>query len=160
TDSWGTWKLEPTEALLAYKDATIQIAVLNPEELTLYFQKIIDVSIPNKLATAITLVLEDQVAQRGKDILNQLILDYNRYGVDENEAKAKSTLDFLDDRIDSLTAELNIAEAGIEGYKSSRGFTDLSTESKINLENIQINDRNLNEVNVKLGIINGIEDYV
>lgn len=158
--SWGTWKLEPTEALTSFKDATIQIAVLDPEEVTLYFQKTIDVSIPNKLATAITLVLEDQVAQRGKDILNQLILNYNRYGIEENEAKAKSTLDFLDNRIDSLTAELNIAEANIESYKSTRGFTDLTTESKINLENIQTNDRSLNEVNVKLGIIEGIEDYV
>ncbi len=159
-ESWGTWKLEPTETLSSYTDATIQIAVLDPEELTLYFQRIIDVSIPNKLATAITLTLEDQVAQRGKDILNQLIIGYNRYGVTENEKKAKSTLDFLDKRIDSLNAELTIAEAGIEGYKSSRGLTDLYSESKINLENIQSNDRILTDVNVKLGIITGIENYV
>ncbi|HET8830032.1 MAG TPA: polysaccharide biosynthesis tyrosine autokinase [Pelobium sp.] len=143
-----------------YKGATIQIAVLDPQLLALEYQKAIEVSIPNKLATAITLTFEDPIAQRGKDILNQLIFNYNRSIIEENELKAKATLDFLDKRLDSLTVELNIAEQGIEGFKSSRGITDISIESKINLENIQNNDRMLNEVNVKLGIINDIEDYI
>nr|WP_294900954.1 polysaccharide biosynthesis tyrosine autokinase [uncultured Pedobacter sp.] len=160
TNGFGTWKLEPTDFLPEYRGATIKIAILDSDQLTLQYQKAIDITIPNKLATAISLTLEDQVAQRGKDILNQLIADYNRFGTDENELKAKSTLAFLDKRIDSLHDELSIAEAGIEGYKSSRGLTDISTESKINLENIQDVDRSLNEVNIKLSVINGIENYV
>ncbi len=158
--AWGFWKLTPTDFLPDYKDADIKIAVLDTKELTLQYQKALEISIPNKLATSISLTLEDQVAQRGKDILNQLILNYNRFGIEVNENKAKATLAFLDNRLDSLTAELNIAEEGIEGYKSSRGLTDISTESKINLENIQDVERSLNDVNVKLSIIRDIENYL
>lgn len=160
SDGWGTWKLEPTDFLPEYKGATIQIAILDPQQLALHYQKAIEVTIPNKLATAISLTLEDPIAQRGKDILNRLIFNYNKSIIDENELKAKATLAFLDNRLDSLTAELNVAEQGIEGFKSSRGITDISVESKINLENIQNNDRALNEVDVKLGIVNDIEDYI
>ncbi len=158
--SWGSWKLAPTDLLPEYKDATIQIAVLDTNQLALDYQKAIEVSLTNKLATSISLTLEDPVAQRGKDILNKLIFDYNLAGTQENELNAKATLAFLDSRLDSLSAGLNEAEAGIEGFKSSRGLTDISTESKINLENMQVNDRSLNEVNVKLSIIEGIENYV
>ncbi|WP_442794614.1 GumC family protein [Pelobium manganitolerans] len=159
-NSWGTWKLEPTDFLPEYKGATIQITSLDPEKVALQYQKAIEISIPNKLATAVSLTLEDPIAQRGKDILNQLIAEYNRLSIYENEKKAKTTLAFLDNRLDSLTAELNIAEQGIEGFKSSRGITDIDVESKINLEDIQQIERSLNEVDVKLSIIKDIEDYI
>lgn len=160
TNSLGTWKLEATNLLPQYKGATIRITVSDPEQLALKYQNSIDALLTNKLATAITLTLEDQVAQRGKDILNQLILDYSRAGTQEDEQKAKATLEFLDKRLDSLASDLRFAETGIEDYKSSNGLTDISAESKISLENMQDNDKQLNEVNIKLSVINGIESYV
>jgi tyrosine-protein kinase Etk/Wzc len=160
TNNWGTYRLEPTIFLPEYKGATIEITILDTEKLALDYQKAIDVTLVNKLATSITLSLDDQIIKRGKDILNKLIFDYNRLGIQETELNTKATLSFLDNRLDSLTADLNTAEAGIEGYKKSRGLTDITTESKINLENRQENDRSLNDVNVKLSIINGLENYV
>ncbi|MFC5281959.1 GumC family protein [Pedobacter alpinus] len=160
SNSWGTWKLEPTYLVTDFKGQTIQITITDRDKLALEYQKAIDVSIPNKLSTAISLNLEDKIPQRGKDILNQLIFNYNRLVIEENELKAKATLAFLDNRLDSLIKDLNIAEEGIEGFKSSRGLTDISIESKINLENIQNIDQSLNDVNVKLSIINSIENYV
>ncbi|WP_017259461.1 GumC family protein [Pedobacter arcticus] len=160
SNTWGTWRLEPTLLLSEYKGKTIQITFLDNEKLALEYQKAIDVSLTNKLSTSISLTLDDEIAQRGKDILNTLISSYKWYGVQENELNAKATLAFLDNRLDSLTAELNLVERDIEGFKSSRGLTDISTESRISLENLQENDKRLNEVNVQLSIINGIENYV
>ncbi|HEX7365844.1 MAG TPA: polysaccharide biosynthesis tyrosine autokinase [Pelobium sp.] len=160
SNPWGTWRLEPTPFLSEYKGATIQITFLDNEKLALEYQKAIDVSLTNKLSTSISLTLDDEIAQRGKDIINTLIYRYKRYGIEENELNAKATLAFLDSRLDSLTAELNVVERNIEEFKSSRGLTDISLESRINLENLQQNDKQLNEVNVKLNIIRGIENYV
>ncbi|MBK0381655.1 polysaccharide biosynthesis tyrosine autokinase [Pedobacter sp. SD-b] len=160
SNTWGTWRLEPTNLLSEYKGATIQITFLDSEKLALDYQKAIDVSLTNKLSTSVSLTLDDEIAQRGKDILNTLISDYKDYGKQENELNAKATLAFLDNRLDSLTSELNIVELDIEGFKSSRGLTDISTEAKINLENLQDNDRLLNNVKVKLSVINEIENYV
>lgn len=160
SNTWGTWRLEPTLLLSEYKGATIQITFLDSEKLALEYQKAIDVSLTNKLSTSISLTLDDEIPQRGKDILNSLISNYKGYGIQENEVNAKVTLAFLDSRLDSLTEELNLVERGIESFKSSRGLTDISAESRISLENLQENDRRLNEVKVKLSIINGIENYV
>jgi len=160
TNSFGTWKLEPTENILSFKDSKIKITLLDPELVTLQYQKNIEVSPVNKLATAVVLTLTDQVAQRGEDILNQLLLNYNLANKQEKERETQKTLAFLDQRLDSLSSELTLAEKGIESFKSSRGLTDINVESKINLENLQANDSRLNEVNVQLSIIKGIEDYV
>ena len=117
-------------------------------------------SLSNKLATTVVLSLDDAVPQRGKDILNRLIFNYNLAGILEKNRKTKSTLDFLDQRLATLSGELTGAEKGIENFKSSQGLTDISSDSKISLENMQANDTQLNEVNVKLSVIEGIERYI
>ncbi|MGI4020898.1 MAG: GumC family protein [Janthinobacterium lividum] len=159
-NNFGIWKLEPTKALTQYKGATIKITLLDPDKLALRYQTAIDASLPNKLTTAVVLSIWDEVPQRGKDILNRLIYNYNLAATSEKKRETKSTLDFIDQRLASLNDELTAAEKGIAGFKSSRGITDISADSKISLENMQANDTRLNEVNVQLSVIDGIERYV
>jgi capsular exopolysaccharide synthesis family protein len=156
----GDWKLDTTKNINDFKGANIRIKIANPEMVALYYQKAINVSIPNKLSTAVVLSLEDQVSQRGKDVLNNLLSSYNSLASEAKIRQAESTLSFLNQRIDSLTRELSQAEKGIEHYKSERGLTDISNNARISLENMQANDARLNEVNVQLNVINGIESYI
>jgi capsular exopolysaccharide synthesis family protein len=160
TDSFGVWKLERTEKLLDYKGARIKINVKDPEMVTLEYQQKIDASLPNKLTTAISLNIQDPIALRGKDILNSLILAYESSGRKEQEVETKNILAFLDQRIAFLSGDLNEAEAGIEGFKRGKGLTDIASDSKISLENLQANDSQLNEVNVQLTVIDGIDKYI
>ncbi|RYX87911.1 polysaccharide biosynthesis tyrosine autokinase, partial [bacterium] len=121
----------------------------------------IDVTLSNKLATTVTLTLNDPVPQRGKDILNRLIFNYNAAAGIEKRQETKNTLDFLDKRIDSLGIDLTKTEKKLESFKSSKSLTtDISEDSKISLQNLQANDTRLNEVNIQLSVIEGIVRYV
>jgi tyrosine-protein kinase Etk/Wzc len=157
---FGTWKLEPTKSINDYRGSNIKILFADPDKTTVAFQKLIDVTLPNKLATSVNLTVTDKVPQRGKDILNGLISNYNSSSAVYKNQETKNTIDFLDQRIDSLSRGLTASEKGIEGFKSSRGLTDLSSEAQIQLQNMQVNDNNLNEINIKLNIIDGVEKYV
>lgn len=160
-DSFGTWKLEPTKNLAKFSGETIKITLTDPEITALQYQKAIDVTLSNKLATTVSLSLNDAVPQRGKDILNRLIANYNAAAGIEKRQETKSTLDFLNKRIDSLGLDLTDVEQQLENFKSSRSLTtDISEDSKISLQNLQANDTRLNEVNVQLSVIEGIERYV
>ncbi|TLV03221.1 GumC family protein [Dyadobacter luticola] len=159
-NGFGTWQLMPTNKLGQYHNAEIQVTVNDPDKLALMYQKTIGISLPNKLSTTLVLSVNDDNAQRGKDILNSLILNYNLLASSVKNRQTKNTLDFLDQRIASLVIELNAAEKGIERYKSSQGLTDIAAGSKINLENNQFNDIQLNETNVQLSVIEGIERYL
>src|SRR6202021_1738455 len=70
------------------------------------------------------------------------------------------TLNFIDKQINDLTGELNLSESAVEGYRSSNGLTNISSQSQAYLESAQVNDSKLNEVNIQLNIVSGIEDYL
>lgn len=158
--SFGTWKLTPTELLNDYKNNEISITLNDPEATSSALQKNLTASLLNKQAPAIGLSITDEVPQRGKDILNHLITHYNNASLSEKNRITQATLSFIDDRLDSLSKELNTAERQVEGFRSSRGLTDISSQSQVYLENVQSNDNRLNEVNVQLNVIQGIERYV
>ena len=159
-DKFGNWKLVPTQKLKASKGKTLVISLTDPGTKALDLQKGIEASLSSKLGTSIDLAVSDVNEQRGKDILNAVIANYYSAATTGKNSELKQTLEFLDQRLASLTNELSTAEKGIEGFKSSKGLTDISSQSEISLQNLQANDSKLNEINLQLNVINGVEQYV
>ncbi|MVN90602.1 GumC family protein [Mucilaginibacter aquatilis] len=159
-NSTGTWLLKPTNVLDQYIGSVITVTVKDPEMVSNAYIKSLDAHLLDKLAPTIGLFITDEVPQRGLDFLNSLITAYNDAASDEQKRTTKSTIDFIDRRLASLTGELNTAEKQVEGYRSSQGLTDINSQAKVYLENVQANDNKLNEVNVQLNVIAGIEQYV
>lgn len=157
---FGKWKLMPTAHLSIYYGKKIYIRVNNETSAAEKYQGALQVSLLNKLAPTIGLSLNDKDITRGKDFLNTLIFNYNNVATAEKNKLTTSTIAFIDKRLDSLTGELNHAEGAVEKYRSDKGLTDISSESKVYLENAQTNDAKLNDVNVKINLINGIENYI
>lgn len=154
----GSWKLVKTRNFDSYVGKTININIQNPEDVVTQYQNTILVSL-NKDAPIIEMELEDEVPERGKQILTQLIKAYKISSIEDKNKVTQSTLKFIDDRLSSLTGELTNVEKDVEGFKSSIGLTDISSKSKFYLDNVQTNDSRLNDVNVQLNVIEGIERY-
>ena len=158
--SFGRWQLQPTKTLADCKGDFIIIRLANPEKTTQTFQNAINVGLTSKQATSIDISIFDQVPARGEDVLNDLISNYNLFSATDQDQETKSTLDFLNKRIDSLSKELTASEKGIEGFKSSNSLTDMSSDAQVRLQNMQANDNELNQVNLKLNVVDGIEKYL
>jgi len=159
-NNFGSWRLEKTGTFEDYIGKTININVKDPEIATDQLLGRIEATEINKNASVVELSIQESVLKRGKDILNQLIVQYNVASEKEKERVAGTALKFIDERLSSLTGELNSVEKDVEGFRSSRGLTDISSESKVYLDNVRVNDANLNQVDVQLNVIRGIERYV
>lgn len=159
-NSFGTWELKPNDNLKDYVGSEIQITLNNPNKVSANYQKNIEADLVNKLAPTIDLGLKDEVAQRGKDVLNDLIRVYNANNVKQKNQLTQKTLDFIDNRIRSVAGELSRSESSVEGYKSSNALTNISSQSEAYLQNTQVNDNKLNDINTQLASIRGIEGYV
>ena len=159
-NNFGNWKIEPTADISRFAGSAITIGLKNPDAVADVLQRNIAVELLNKLAPAVSLSFDDENQKRGKDILNRLIINYIKSTISEKNRITESTLSFIDKRLDSLSGELNATEKEVEGFRSSRGITDISSQSKVYLENVQTNDRDLNQVNVNLNVVEGIEKYV
>jgi tyrosine-protein kinase Etk/Wzc len=156
----GVWQLDPTLLTKDYIHSTITVTLLDSDKLAMNYQKAIDASLEDKLSSAVDLSITDNNRQRGKDILNQLIFYYNNSEIEAKEKETQNTIEFINQRLASLTGELSNAEKNIENFKSSNQLTDISSDSQFDLDNLKTNDTKLNDLNVQLSVINGIENYI
>jgi capsular exopolysaccharide synthesis family protein len=158
--TWGSWKLIPTKNIETYIGQTIRIYIEDPNAVTGSYLSSFNAEMQTQQSAIVLLSMYETVPERGADVINGVIRAYNMASIDYKNKVNQSTLNFLNDRLNAITAELNNIEKRIETYKSSRGITNLSAESQVYLDNVKSNDSRLNDVNVQLEIIHEIQKYI
>ncbi|MCJ8211023.1 polysaccharide biosynthesis tyrosine autokinase [Mucilaginibacter sp. RS28] len=114
----------------------------------------------SKLSTIIDLSINDEVPERGEDILNNLIDAYNLSLVEQNNKLAANTIHFINDRLSTVQSELQAVEKKQEAFRANSGAIDLSAQGKLYLESVSTNDQKVGEMNMQLSVLNQIESYV
>jgi tyrosine-protein kinase Etk/Wzc len=159
-NTFGIWKLKPSKNLENFRGQTIKISLDNPQWVTDGCLSTFNAYLTADQSSIVEMSIKETLPERGADIINRTIKAYNLASIDYKNKINRSTLNFLNDRLDSITSELNVVEKRVERYKSSRGITDLSSESNLYLDNVKSNDSKLNEVDVQLLVLNEIQSYI
>ncbi len=115
------------------------------------------VSSANKLSSVIELKYNDFTPKLAQDILDEVILSYNAAAINEKNTLAKSTLAFIEQRLNVVGAQLSGIEQQIQQYKANSGAFDISTQGQLFLQNVSSNDQKLSEINVQLSVINDLQ---
>ncbi|HEY8780365.1 MAG TPA: polysaccharide biosynthesis tyrosine autokinase [Mucilaginibacter sp.] len=157
--SFGTWKLDTTHNLKDYIGKTIRIILNNPKDVVKQYENSITET-PIQKSLDLDISLDDEVPERGRAVLNDLLRVYMDASVEEKRQSAQNTLKFVDQRLVSITQELNNVESQYQGYKSNRGITEIIDQSNQYFGNQQSNQKEINDINIKLSVIEGIERYV
>lgn len=134
--------------------------VKNPESIASSLASRLTVKSASKLSTVITVSLRDEVGQRAEDVLDKLIEVYNRSSLEDKNNTAQKTMAFIDARLKTVLKELDSLEGRIQQYRASKNVVDLSTQSKIYLENVGNNARQQAEVDEKIAVLNEVDRYV
>ncbi|MGV3558402.1 GumC family protein [Larkinella arboricola] len=113
-----------------------------------------------KESSVLEMSLSESVPDKGEIILSQLISEYNKEAISDKNQEANNMLRFIEERLNLISGELSSVEKEVEQYKSTQGITDLSTQAQTFLTNVQTNDAQLNEVNMRLAGLNEIEQYI
>lgn len=111
----------------------------------------------SKLSSIINLSYRDEVPTRAEDVLNQLVVYYDRAAIDEKNSLAKNTLQFVEERLNAIGQDIDSMQKIVTRYKSSRGASDISMQSQLYLQNVSSNDQRLGEINMQLAAINQVE---
>ncbi|OEY73493.1 GumC family protein [Salegentibacter salarius] len=134
--------------------------LLNPKMISSELIDELDISTSNKLSSVVNLTIRDAVPERAENILNRLILEYNRKIIKDQNELAASTMTFIDERIENVEADLDELEYKIEEYKSNQGVVDLSEQGRLYLQDIGENDKQISELELQLAVLNNVENYV
>lgn len=159
-NNFGEWKLDPTSNLNNYIGKKIRISIYNPDVVAAGYQNSISAMTPTPESNMVILSVSDEVPERGKAFLTALITNYINATKENKKQATANALSFLNDRLASVSQDLNNAEKKAAGYKSSNQFTDISAKGGAYLGNVQANDAKLNELNIQLDLLAGIENYV
>ncbi len=157
---YGIINFSPNNKLKNKSNHPLFFTLVNPKNIATDIQNKLKVTTSSKQSSILTLSLKDEVPERGDDILNELLLTYNKAMVNDKNTLAVNTLAFVEDRLKDVESELNKIEKKNQQYKSQRGAIDISEQGRLFLQNVSSNDQKLGDINMQLAVLSQVEKYV
>ncbi|HTF19833.1 MAG TPA: polysaccharide biosynthesis tyrosine autokinase [Chryseolinea sp.] len=114
----------------------------------------------NKKASVISITLIDSVPQKGKDIINKLLELYRDEALEDRNLVAKTTIQFIDERLRFLTSEISDVEKNVEQFKAANEVTDVASNADQYLAQATESNRQLSELDIQIDVLESIETYI
>ncbi len=157
---YGELKFEPNEKQSDTAGGPLFFRLYKPQNIAPAIISNLEVKSASKLSSTINLTLRDEVPERGEDILNKLLLAYNRLSIEEKKGTATNTLEFIETRLAKVEKELDSIEHTIQSFRTDKGVVDLGEQSKQYLENVGSNDRKIADLSMQLAALDEMERHV
>ncbi|MGJ5643156.1 GumC family protein [Formosa sp. S-31] len=108
----------------------------------------------------IKLSLNGTIRAKSENFLNKLILKYNEDVVNDKEEIIKVTSDFITNRLDIVSEELEKVDLTAETLKKDNRLSDLASQSNIFLQSERENESNLIETTNQIQLIGYMEQHL
>ena len=136
------------------------IVVTNYQSTIDYYLKNLDPEIPNKQVTTIALTLKENIPQKGVDVLDKFMQTYIQDKIDDQNATADSTIEFISERLATVSEQLRNKEGEIEVFKKENGLVDPDVQGTLLVKDVDEKTKKLNDAEVQLNLTNSIEAFV
>ncbi len=139
---------------------TVQINI-NPVDRVAgdYISKLV-IGPKGKAADILSLGIVQEESTKSEDFLNNLMQQFNADGVTDKRQVALSTTEFIQDRLELITSELDSVEGGMADFKRENQFMDVvSGAQEFNSKSTQAEQQAF-EIETQLMIIRSIEELL
>lgn len=157
---YGRFRIFPKGKKEPVTNTTIKVQFADHDGMVDALIGSIAISQLNEYSSFLSLSIETALIDKGKAVLSKLLDEYAFTSLEDKNREATNTLRFIEERLKLVTAELGSVEQAVELYRRTKGITELSSETTLFLQKAQENDTKLNEVDIQLNILEGIERYV
>jgi capsular exopolysaccharide synthesis family protein len=124
------------------------------------YQQKINVVSAGANSNIIKFSLQDPIALKAEDILNSLINNYNKDVTEQQAEVVKVTSDFINNRLQMVSAELSQVDLTAETIKQDNRLTDLSNQTNLFLQSEQENKARLNETSNQLQLVDYMDNFL
>ena len=140
--------------------STISVTYHPIDAIALAYRGKFDVVNEKNFSNVVKLTMRSPVRKKAEDFINELIFQYNKDAINDKNQIAQKTSNFIDDRLDIITRELDSVERNKEVFKSNNRLTDIETEAQIILENASDFNKKQLDVGTQLELANTMVDYM
>lgn len=102
------------------------------------------------------LSLTGPIPKKSEDILNELSRQYNIDGVNDKNIEAENTQNFINDRLELISQDLEKIEGDKENFKKANQITNLDTQTDIAVGRLSGNVENVFSQSMQLEVLNAI----
>lgn len=120
----------------------------------------LSVGLADNAGQIVNLAYESENIPMSIDILNTLMEVYKESNIEDKRQMRIYTLDFIDERLDSLRRELGIVEKDLTEYIEANKAFMLDKQSELYLNRLSEESSNLVQQEMKLSVINWLMRYL
>ena len=114
----------------------------------------------SKQSTVLQLTITDVNFVRAQDVLNMLIKSYADDDIFDKNRLAQKTIDFLNQRLNLVSSELENVEGELQHFKQFNKAIDLTSQSQYFLRQLEENDKKSVEIDIQLTTMKQVETYI
>lgn len=149
--------LEPTYE--SFSNTTI-VNFSNIEKIATAYRNNLNIIQEAQTSGLIHLELKDQVKQKASDIIDQLIMEYNRDAIEDKNLIAENNAHFINERLSIINGELDSVETGKESFKERNRLTDIEAQSQLYIQNANEYNKRRQEVGTQLELSKAMLEYI
>lgn len=132
----------------------------NIEQVASHYRNMVNIVQEAKTSGLLSLQLLDPVKEKASDVLDQLIMEYNRDAIEKKNLVAGNTANFIDERLAIINGELDSVETGKETFKEENKLTDIEAQSQLFIQNANVYNQQRQEVSTQLELANAMLEYI
>lgn len=149
---WGTIIIERnTKGFAPYRNF---IVFKNQNTVVKELEASVITKLPAGLLMDLTLV--GATPQKSEDILNEITKQYNIDGINDKNAEAENTKNFINERLDLITKDLENVEKDKENFKKANRLTDLDIQANVAVTRLTGNVENIFNESAQLELVNAL----
>ncbi|MFC7357399.1 GumC family protein [Jejudonia soesokkakensis] len=128
--------------------------------LTLNYQNKLVVVNEISNSNVVKISLSTSVPEKAEDFINELVFQYNKDAISDQNQVAQKTANFIDSRLEIITRELDSVEKGKEDFKSENRLTSIEAEAQLILNNASDFNKRQLDIATQLELANTMIDYM
>lgn len=152
---WGSVIISKSNNVTPYK---LRVIFSNSKALISWLETAIKVQATSGLLMELTMT--GPIPEKSEDILNALSKQYNIDGINDKNIEAENTKNFINDRLDLITQDLEKIESDKENFKKANQLTDLDAQTNIAVNRLTGNVETVFNESLQLEILNAVSSLL
>lgn len=138
----------------------IQLSIKNVENSALDYQKNISAQAKSKRSSLLDISLKSTNKTKAFDFINTLVEQYNKEAIGDKNLVSKNTIEFVDQRLDRISKELNVVELNKTKFKQGNKLTDIKAEAQLFIDQVGGSQKSILENETQIDLNNSILNYL
>ncbi|MCL8005988.1 polysaccharide biosynthesis tyrosine autokinase [Gelidibacter japonicus] len=139
--------------------SNLRVSIVPVRKVVDDYQKRIAVSTETG-SSVVKLELKDNIPERAIDILNNLINEYNNDVIADKESVIEITSDFINNRLQVVSKELNEVDFTAEQLQKKNKLTALGSQANLYLESERITEDRINSTTNTIQLIDYLKEEI